>query len=157
MKTIKTYINSATLTTERKWGVFIAETSITALMTPAPLKSYITNKSALSDGKQVLTDSGNKPKVDERDVQLVFGLRAKSLAQFLTRYRSFCAELAKGAMNLTVEISEGDTYLKETYYLNYNSCSQYSEFNGRLARFVLKVTEPNPRHRDIECSDDITL
>ena len=157
MKTITTYINSTTLTTERKWGVFIAETSITALMTPAPLKAYITNKSALSHGKQVLTDSGNKPKVDEREVQLTFGLKARSLAQFLTRYRSFCEELKKGAINLTVIIREEDSYLKETYYLNYNSCSQYSEFNGRLARFVLKLTEPNPERRDIECSDDITL
>lgn len=157
MKTIKTYINSTTLTTESKWGVFIAEQSITALMTPAPLKSYITNKSALSHGTQVLTDSGNKPKVDERDLQITVGLRARTLAQFLTRYRSFCEELKKGAINLTVVISEGNSYIKETYYLLYNSCSQYSEFNGRLAKFVLKLTEPNPQHRDIECSNDITV
>ena len=157
MKTVNTYINSTTLTTESRWGVFIAETSITALMTPAPLKAYITNKSALSHGKQVLTDNGNKPKVDERDVQLTFGLKARSLAQFLTRYRSFCEELKKGAIELTVVISEGSSYIKETYHLIYNSCSQYTEFNGRLARFVLKLTEPNPEHRDTECSEDITL
>lgn len=157
MKTIKTYINSTTQDTVKKWGVFIAETSLTALMTPAPRKAYITNKSALSNGTQVLTDSGNKPKTDERDIQLIIGLKAKSLAQFLTRYRSFCEELKKGAMTLTVNISEGDTYLKETYYLLYNSCNQFSEYNGRLARFVLKMTEPNPERRDTEHSNDIEI
>lgn len=157
MKTVTTYINSETQTTEHKWGVFIAETSITALMTPPPLKPYITNKSALSHGKQVLTDSGNKPKVDERDVQLVFGLKARSLAQFITRYRSFCEELKNGKIDLTVIIKEGNTYLKETYYLNYNSCRQYSEFNGRLARFVLNLTEPNPQNRKTEYSADIKI
>lgn len=156
MMTIKTYINSTTQDTERKWGVFFAENSLTALMTPAPLKSYITNKSALINGIQVLTDSGNKPKVDERDVQLIFGLKAKNLAQFMTRYRSFCNELKKGGIELTVHISDNNTYLKETYYLTYVSCSQFSTFNGRLARFVLKLTEPNPENRLTECSNDIT-
>lgn len=157
MKNVKVYINSSSQTTEAKWGVFFAESSVTALMTPAPRKSYITNKSALSNGKQVLTASGTLPKTDERDISLTFGLKAKSLAQFLTRYRSFTEELKKGALELTVYIYEGNTYYRETYYLNYLSCSQYSEFNGRLAKFVLKVNEPNPENRQIEHSTDITI
>lgn len=157
MKKVKTYINSSTQTTEQRWGVTLAETSLTALMTPAPLKSYITNESALSHGKQVLTDSGNIPKVDARDVQLVFAIRASSLAKFLTQYYSFCEELKKGALDLTLHIWEGDSYIKTTYYLNYVSCSQFSEYNGRLGRFVLKLNEPNPANRTIEHSSDINL
>ena len=152
MKTITTYINDTTLTTERKWGVFIAETSLTALMTPPPMKSYVSNKSTLIDGIQVLEENNNTgqvPKVDEREIQLVLGLRANSLAQFMARYRSFCDELKKRKLILTVVVSEGESSFSETYHLLYNSCSQYSEFNGRLARFVLKVTEPNPTKRTL--------
>lgn len=157
MTTVKTYINSTTTDTRKKWGVFLAETSLTALMTPAARKDYITNESALSHGKQVLTANDYLPKTADRDVQLVFGLEAKSLAQFLTRYNSFCEELKKGAITLIVEISEGDTYLKTTYYLNYLSCSQFSEYNGRLGRFALKLNEPNPENRVQEHSSDISL
>ncbi len=157
MRNVKAYINSSTQTTEQRWGVTLAETSVTALMTPAPLKSYITNDSALMDGKQVLTDSGNLPKMDERDVQLVFAIQARTLAKFLMQYSSFCEELKKGAIDLTLYMWEGSSYIKITYYLNYVSCSQYSEFNGRLGRFVLKLNEPNPANRTIEHSDDITL
>lgn len=73
------------------------------------------------------------------------------------QYRSFVEELKKGAIDLTLYAWEGDTYIRETYYLNYVSCSQYSEFNGRLAKFVLKLNEPNPENRLIEHSTDITL
>lgn len=157
MKNVKVYINSTSQTTEKRWGVFFSETSVTNLMAPPPKKAYITNKSALSNGKQVLTNSGNVPKTDERDIQLTFGLRATSLAKFLMQYRSFVSELKKGAIDLTIHIWEGDTYYKETFYLNYVSCSQYAEYNGRLAKFVLKLNEPNPENRLLEHSTDITL
>lgn len=154
MKQAKVYINSSTEDTETAYGVFFTDNSITALMTPAPLKSYITNKSALQPGKQVLPYA---PKVDERDVQLTFGLRASSLAQFLMRYRKFCAELEKGVIDLMVHIYEGNTWIKTTYRLNYISCNQYSEFNGRLAKFTIKFSEPDPSNRIITQSTDITL
>lgn len=157
MKTVKVYINSSLHDSEELFGVFFAESSVTALMTPPPVKEYIQNKSALSHGKQVLTGGGALPKADDRDIQLTFGLRARTLTQFITRYKTFCAELEKGALAMTVEIREGDTFLKETYHLIYLSCAQYSEFNGRLAKFVLKLNEPNPKNRSIEHSADISL
>lgn len=155
MRNVKAYINGND--TSSKWGIILTETSVTALMTPAPLKSYITNESALSNGKQVLTDNGNIPKIDARDVQLVFGLHASSLAQFLTRYRSFCEEMQKGSFMLTLHVWEGSTYYKETFRLLYQSCSQYSEYNGRLGKFTLKLNEPNPANRTVEHSSDIEI
>lgn len=157
MNNVKVYINSTTQDTREKWGVFFIDTSVTVLMAPPPRKSYITNKSALSDGKQVLTASGALPKTDERDISLSFGLSAKSLSQFLMRYRAFTDELKKGVIDLTLHVWEGGTFFKETYHLVYLSCSQYSEFNGRLAKFVLKLNEPNPENRTLEHSTDITL
>lgn len=157
MKNVEVYINSTSQTTEKRWGVFFTDTSVTNLMTPAPKKSYISNKSALSHGKQVLTSGGNAPKTDERDVQLTFCLKAKSLSKFLMQYRSFVNELEKGAIDLTLHIWDGETYYKETFYLNYISCSQYMEYNGRLAKFVIKFNEPNPKNRLLEHSTDIQL
>lgn len=154
MKQAKVYINSSTEDTETAYGVFFTDSSITALMTPAPLKNYITNKSALQPGKQVLP---NAPKVDERDVQLTFGLRASSLAQFLMRYDKFCKELEKGAIKLTVHIYESPTWIKTIYNLNYISCTQYTEFNGRLAKFTIKFNEPDPSNRSVRTSNDIAL
>lgn len=157
MNNVKIYINSTSQDTESKWGVIFTETSVTALMTPPPLKSYITNTNPLSDGIQSLRDSENIPKVDERDITLVFGLHAKNLAQFIIRYFNFCNELKKGALDLTMHIVEDDTYLKCTYHLNYMSCTQYSEYNGRVGKFTVKFNEPNPEDRDIEYSSNIIL
>ena len=73
------------------------------------------------------------------------------------RYRAFTDELKKGVIDLTLHVWEGGTFFKETYHFVYLSCSQYSEFNGRLAKFVLKLNEPNPGNRTLEHSTDITL
>lgn len=115
MKNAKIYINSTT-DTEAAFGVFFTDAAITALMTPAPKKGYVTNKSARLAGKQVRPTT---PNTDERDVQLTFGLRARSLAQFLMRYHAFCAELDKGHIELTVLIEEGATWMKTVYRLDY--------------------------------------
>lgn len=154
MKNAKVYINNSAFDSEEAFGVFFTDASITALMTPAPKKPYISNKSSLLAGKQV---SPVAPKTDERDIQLTFGLRASSLAQFLIRYRSFCNELDKGDISILVHIWEDSTFLKTTYHLKYLSCQQYSEFNGRLAKFMIKFNEPDPTNRLETTSDDITL
>lgn len=114
MKNAKIFINNSIIDSEEAFGVFFTDASITALMTPSPLKGYVTNKSSLLAGKQVLPSA---PKVDERDIQLTFGLHASSLARFLMQYHKFCAELEKGSINLLVHIFENDTWIKITYRL----------------------------------------
>lgn len=124
------------------YGIIFGEDSLTALMTPPPVKAYIENKSALTHGKQVLNDEDSPPKLDERDVQLTFYLRAKNREQFLKRYEDFCKVLQGGRVDIRTKYQP-----KVTYHCNFISCSQYSEFNGRLAKFVLKLNEPNPNNR----------
>lgn len=125
-----------------EWGLIFGESSLTALMTPAPVKAYIQNKSALIHGKQVLSGSVNPPKIDERDVQLVFGIKAKNMTDFLTKYSSFVEELEKGWLDISTKYQPG-----VVYHLLYVSCQQFSQYNGRLGKFVLKLNEPNPKHR----------
>lgn len=150
MHNVQTYINSATETAKERWGVTLAETSLTALMTPPPAKDYVTSTSRLEHGTRVLADGVAAPKVAQRDVQLVFALQAPTLAQFLMRYNAFCEELKKGAIDITIHLWEGDTFMKTTYHLYFNSCSQFSEYNGRLGRFALKLTEPDPTNRTVK-------
>lgn len=157
MKNADIYINSTTYTAEQQWGIVFTNEALTALMTPASKKEYIKNESPLVDGEEILSMDGFVPKTAARDVQLTFGLKASSLADFFMKYRSFVKELDKGTIDLTVHVWEGTTFFKETYHLIYLSCPQYSEFNGRLAKFVLKVREPNPKNRTLEHSSDMAL
>lgn len=153
MKNVDVTINGKSA--KETYGVFFTETSITNLMCPAPAKEYIKNKSVLSNGVQVLSEGEFAPKTNERDVQLIFGIKAQSVAEFLTKFRAFIAEMEVRNITLMIHIKDGDTYFKETYHLNYLSCSQFSEYNGRLGRFVIKFNEPNPKNRIVEHSSDI--
>lgn len=47
----------------KTYGIIFGEDSLTALMTPPPVKPYIENKSALVHGKQVLNDEDNRTTV----------------------------------------------------------------------------------------------
>lgn len=134
------YINNKDAHDE--WGLILGETSFTALLTPAPVKGYVQNKSALIHGKQVLSGKENPPKIDERDLQLVFAIKAKNLTEFMSRYISFVSELEKGIIDLRTKYQPG-----VVYHLLYMSCQQFTQFNGRLAKFVLKLNEPNPKNR----------
>lgn len=135
------FINNKDVTTT--WGITMGAETFTALMTPPPLKPYIDNKSALLPGKQVLNDGEHAPQVEERDIQLTFYLEARSLSKFLERYNSFTEELKKGKLDIRTKYQP-----EVTYHCNYLSCTQYTQFNGRLAKFILKVNEPNPNNRD---------
>ena len=46
------------------WGIFLDETALSALMTPAPNKEFISNKYRSKDGKSVIK---HNPRLDERD------------------------------------------------------------------------------------------
>ena len=121
------------------WGIVLSDSALTALMTPAPLKPFVENKSRTLDGKTV---SIKNPKYDERDVQVTFSLVARTKSEFFARYDSFCAELKTGAIDIRT-INQPSV----VYRTVYGSCTQYSMFNGRLGKFVLRLNEPNPNNR----------
>ena len=123
------------------WGVSMDDTSLSALMTPAPSKEFIENKSRLEHGKRVVR---NNPKVDERDLTLQINLTAKDETQFFNRYLSFCEELETGSLNIRTKYQP--TVLYRTTYL---SCNQFSQFMRGIGKFVLKLNEPNPKDRNL--------
>lgn len=147
MMRYKLYINGGSESADKQ-GLVLGVGAVSVLRQPAELKDYITNDNALMDGIRVLP--GLAPKVASRDIQLTFGIQARSYSEFMTRYEAFVATLEKGAVDLRVDVSEnGGAFTKgTTYHLLYVSAAQYSEYNGRLAKVVVKFREPNPKNRD---------
>lgn len=124
-----------------EWGINFEDGAIAALMTPAPMKEYIENKSRLADGKRVVTANARR---DERSISLPFHLVASSSAEFLDRYGRFCADvLAKGRFELETRHLSG-----VTFRLVYKSCSQFAQLRQQIAKFTLKVEEPDPTDRE---------
>lgn len=123
------------------WGISMDDTALSTLMTPAPNKEFIENKSRLQDGKQVVSVN---PKADERSLTLQINLTAKDEAQFFARYVLFCKELETGVLNIRTKYQPDITY--KTIYL---SCSQFSQFMRGIGKFSLKLNEPNPKDRAV--------
>lgn len=124
------------------WGISLTDGSISSLMTPAPQKPLIENKSRNEHGKRVINTN---PKVDERDLSIQIHLTAKDKEDFFAKYESFCEELAKGVLEIRTKYQP--TVLYRTNYLN---CSQYGEFMFGIGKYTLKLNEPNPMNRSLE-------
>ena len=122
------------------WGISMDTSSLSALMTPPPLKEFIENKSRLEHGKRVLTSN---PIIDERNITLTFNLTAKTEEEFFSRYNSFCEELETGVINIKTKYQPNITY--KTIYI---SCNQITQFMRGIARFSLKLVEYNPADRN---------
>lgn len=126
------------------YGVVFPDTSLNQLMNFVPLKPYITNTSAKIDGVQVLSTGAYVPKVDKVDYTLVFYLYAPSVTAFNTQRDALEAVLKAGAFTLWVK-ERPNTLFR----LIYHNSSQFTQYNGRLAKFTLKCEEPNPNNRSL--------
>lgn len=122
-----------------EWGVSMDDTSLSALMTPAPNKELIENSSRLNHGKSVIT---NGVKKDERNLTLQLNLTAPDKDTFFERYESFCKELDGGVLEIRTKYQSATLY--RTIYL---SCNQFSQFMQGIGKFVLRLNEPNPMNR----------
>ena len=122
------------------WGIFLDETALSTLMTPAPNKEFISNKYRSKDGKSVIK---HNPRLDEREITLAFNMTAKDSDTFMTNYARFCEEvLAKGGLVIRTRFQPNVWY--RCIYL---SCTQFSQFIREMAKFSLKLNEPDPSDR----------
>lgn len=127
------------------WGIVFDSSSVSALMTPASMKDYIENSSRTEHGKRVVTNP-SIAKVDYRSLTITFALCANTEDDFFTKYESFCAEIQKtGELNIILSIQPS-----VVYKLIYKSCTQFTQYNNKLAKFGLKCEEPNPQDRSLE-------
>lgn len=122
------------------WGIFLDETALSALMTPAANKEFISNKYRSKDGKSVIK---HNPRLDEREITLPFNMTAKDTDTFMTNYARFCEEvLAKGELVIHTRFQPNVWY--RCIYL---SCTQFSQCIREMAKFSLKLNEPDPSDR----------
>lgn len=130
------------------WGVTLDASALSTLMTPPPLKPFVSNKSGAEDGKEVLGVSTQeeraffRPRLDSREITLAINLTARSEAEFLERYNSFVAELMAGVITLSTKWQAG-----VVYRLIYLSATQFSQLRRSVASISLRLEEPNPRDR----------
>lgn len=124
----------------RQWGIRMGDGFLDAIFAPEPMKEFIENKSRLQHGKQVLY---NNPKVDERDVTLVFTLEGSSPDDYLVKYSAFKTELQKGKVEIKVPVL-GDQVYRLTYL---RSASFGLNIPRTFSKISIKFNEPNPANR----------
>lgn len=132
------YING--LDAYTTWGITMDTQSLSALMTPPALKERVESQSRLADGSRLV---GAAPRLAARQLTLTLNLTARTEEQFFARYASFCRELATGRLTIRTTYQRGVTY--RTAYV---SCAQFTQFMRGMAKFSLKLTEPDPTDRD---------
>lgn len=123
------------------WGI-VANAKLTdALLLPPPAKSPIQSESRLEHGTRTIIPTGSV-KFDKRDITLEIGITAPNRAAFLQRYDSLIQEFLTGWLNMTTSLIPG-----KIFRCRYVSCTQFTNYNGRIAKFILKLEEPDPNNR----------
>lgn len=79
----------------------------------------------------------------KRDITLEIGLSAPNITEFYTRYANFISELTSGWLRIA-----SPKFLPNVVFnCRYVSSTQFTNYNGRIAKFILKLEEPNPNNR----------
>ena len=124
------------------YGITLEETSMSKLMTPAPNKESVENKSDLQHGKRLIRNSSGVMK-DERNVSLILNFSASSKEQFLTMYGRFCSEiLDNGFIDMKCDYQPN-----VIYRMTYLDCTQFREFEMGIGKYTLSLNEPDPTNR----------
>ncbi len=135
---VKLYINGKDA--YKEWGItLVNSSSLSALMTPPGKKERTSNDSKSEDGQRYIADT----KLRQRDVSLPLQFSAASEEEFLKRYKSFCKMLEESEWLNIYTSYDSDTL----YKFLYDSCTQFAQYNLGIAKFTLKLIEPNPTDR----------
>ena len=123
-----------------EWGVSLDSKGLSALMTPPGMKDNLKVSSRLENGVRAVQSA---PKIKERTLTFILNIIGKNETEFLSRYNSFCSNvLMDGEFTLRTSFQPG-----VIYHLEYNDCSQFSEFVLGIGKFTLKCTENDPTNR----------
>lgn len=125
-----------------KWGIVANTKLMEALLAPPSVKDPVQSESRLEHGTRTIIPQGNV-KLAKRDIMLEVGLTAPNLTEFYTRYKSFIEELTSGWL----KIASPKFLPGVVFNCRYVSCTQFTNYNGRIAKFILKLEEPNPKDR----------
>lgn len=124
-----------------EWGLVVNTKLTDALLMPAATKTPIQSESRLEHGTRTIIPTGSV-KMSKRDIALEIGISAPNRAIFLQRYDSLIQEFLSGWLNIKTCHIPG-----KIFRCRYVSCTQFTNYNGRIAKFILKLEEPNPNNR----------
>lgn len=117
------------------WGISFPPEAINAICAPLANKAYIENESRDEHGSRIII---HNPKIAKREITVEMHLSAKDEVDFDTKYER---------LMLMLEIGNFPIIYKDVEYkFIFQSCSQFSRV-GNIAKFVLKLVEPNPKDR----------
>lgn len=125
------------------YGLRLEDGGLSALVTPAPTKAIPSNQSRLESGKRYLVND-EVMQYDERNITLPFYILASGYADLAQKRDALMAILSKGYVTLRTA-----AYPSVVYHLLYQSMTQWSEFDGRIARFSARFVEPDPTNRTL--------
>lgn len=125
------------------YGITLVRGWREALLTPAGIKSIVTNDNRLEHGTSIIANTSCIRK-DKRDVTISFFLEGTSEEDYLQKYENFLNIIAySGQFCLKVPC------LKRVFKLVYSSCSKYGDYGLKRSNFTLKLTEYNPNDREV--------
>ena len=125
----------------RQWGVRMGDNFLDSLGAAVPMKEFIENKSRLEHGKRVITTN---PKLDERELTLVFTIEGGSQSDYQDKKTAFYKELYKG--EVTLQVGDGSS---DVYHLIYKRSVSYGQSIDRtFGNISVKFNEPNPADRE---------
>lgn len=132
------YINNKDAYTT--WGISLSTDGLSALMTPTGIKTLVSDDCRLKNGTDYIVDN---IRVTERSITLPLVMSALTEKAFFNQHSLFCQELKKVQLNIRTSFQDG-----VVYRCLYQSCTQYTQYMRGIAKFSLKLVEPNPTDRN---------
>lgn len=124
-----------------EWGVNMGDGFIENILIPSGVKPFVENESRKEHGKRVLVKD---PRVEARDVTLMFYICGETEEEYMRNYKHFLDELQTGRVH--VEIPRLG---KEVYKLIYGKASSFAQNRSRTSsKLAVKFEEPNPADRE---------
>lgn len=123
------------------WNVRLIEDSFQNLLLSANPKKYVENKNRSEHGTRLIVSD---PRIDERNVQLMFGITCNTIEEYLEKYESFINELNNGWIELKVIPLKKVYNLVEPEFLNLGT-----GVGIRSGKLSVRFREPNPDNRSI--------
>lgn len=132
------FINNTDAT---RLGVAMGSGFLSSLISPAPLKEFVTNEDPTKDGKDIIIEN---PRLASRELALTFIILGDSPQDHIQKFNHFISLLQQGQINIRVP-SLGS----EIYHLKYSGTSgSYSLSKDRsTSNLTVKFEEFNPANR----------
>ena len=119
-----------------EYGTILLSGAYAELLKPAEPKEWVSNEDPRKNGTEYLAPAEQKYK--ERDVTLTFGIKGENKDDFISKYTSFISAINDGIIKLQIE------ELGRYYYLIFQSCTSFDNYDLKACKLSVKFIEPDP-------------